>query len=425
MIFIKNLAVFLFFVLLSFLTGCTSQEISPEIIESESWTKHWGSDKNDIGEDIVVTDTGIYITGVTLGVLDNNLSAGEWDIFLTKYNFKGDYEWTVQWGTEGRDKGNGIGADSTGIYITGYVNGSLDNNIYNGGDDLFLTKFDFTGTKLWTVQIGTPEDDYGNKLEVSPSGVYVTGFTKGNFDKNNSAGKDDIFLTKFNTEGVVQWTRQWGTENVDWGNDISVHNTEVYITGFTKGDLLDNKNSGVNDIFLTKYNSKGTHQWTRQWGTENNDEGNSIVSDSTGIYITGRTNGNLDGNKRIGLDDIFLTKYDLTGQKQWTNLIGTKEFDYGLALAKTDKSIFITGSSNGKFKGNKILGNYDIYLANYNLSGEKQWIKQLGSGGFDYGRAIYLKDSDIYICGDSSYGPDNIRNPGDNRDAFLQKLRFY
>lgn len=422
--YIERLFILVSFTLLLFSVGCKSQDISPKTVESESWTKHWGSDKNDIGEDIVVTNTGIYITGVTLGELDNNVSAGEWDIFLTKYNFKGDQEWTVQWGTEGRDKGNGIGADSTGIYITGYVNGSLDNSIYNGGDDLFLIKFDFSGIKLWTVQMGTPEDDYGNKLEVSHSGVYVTGFTKGNFDNNKSSGKDDIFLTKFNTEGIVLWTRQWGTENVDWGNDISVHNTDVYVTGFTKGDLPDNKNSGFNDIFLTKYNSEGIHQWTRQWGTENNDEGRSIVSDSTGIYITGRTNGNLDGNRRIGLDDIFLTKYDLTGQKQWTELFGTKIFDYGFALAKTDKTIFITGSSNGEFKGNKNLGYYDIYLASYNLSGEKQWIKQLGTGGFDYGRSISLKGSDIYISGGTSHGPDDSRNSGDNRDVFLKKIRL-
>ena len=199
----QKLFSFFSFILLLFTAGCKSQVAAPEIIESVSWTRHWGSEKNDIGKDMVVTNSGIYITGVTLGELNSNKSAGEWDIFLTKYNLEGYSEWTIQWGTEGRDCGNGIGADSTGLYITGYVNGSLDNNFYNGGDDLFLTKYDFTGEKLWTVQIGTPEDDYGNGLAVNPSGIYVTGFTKGDFKDNNSAGKDDIFLIKFNTDGGV------------------------------------------------------------------------------------------------------------------------------------------------------------------------------------------------------------------------------
>ena len=423
--FMQRLVLFFSFILLLFAVGCKSQVKAPETVESESWVRHWGSDKNDIGEDMVVTDTGIYITGVTLGELDNNKSAGEWDIFLTKYNFKGDYEWTVQWGTEGRDSGNGIGADSTGIYITGYVNGSLDNNFYNGGDDLFLTKYDFTGKKLWTVQIGTPEDDYGTGLAVSPSGIYVTGFTKGDFEGNRSAGKDDIFLSKFNTQGGLQWTRQWGTENIDWGNDVSTCTSGMYITGFTKGDLSGNKNSGFNDIFLTKYNSEGTHQWTRLWGTENNDEGNSIVSDSMGIYVAGRTNGNLDGNRRIGLDDIFLTKYNPAGRKQWTELLGTKKNDNAFALAISNTAIFITGVTDGEFKANKNLGSSDIYLANYNLSGEKQWIKQLGTGGFDYGRAVALKSTDIYISGDTSFSPDNKKNTGDNRDVLLNKLRIF
>ncbi|RLD30923.1 MAG: hypothetical protein DRI73_09680 [Bacteroidetes bacterium] len=79
----------------------------------------------------------------------------------------------------------------------------------------------------------------------------------------------------------------------------------------------------------------------------------------------------------------------------------------------------------GGIKNIDHLGASDIYLANYNLSGEKQWVKILGSRGFDYGTTIALKDLDIYIIGDSSYGPGNIRNTDDKRVAFLQKLRFY
>jgi beta-propeller repeat-containing protein len=425
MAFINRLVLSFLLILLLFTTSCKSQVTAPEIVDSESWERHLGSDKNDIGKDMVVTSNGIYITGVTLGELGNNQSAGEWDIFLTKYDFKGNNEWISQWGTEGRDSGNGIGADSTGIYITGRVSESLDNNIYYGKSDLFLTKFNFTGTKLWSIQIGSPEDDYGNGLAVDPSGIYVTGFTEGVLGDNRSAGKDDIFLIKFNSEGAVQWIRQWGTNNVDWGNDISIYNTEVFVTGFSQGDLSGNGSFGFDDIFLTKYSSEGIHQWTRQWGTENNDEGNSIISCSTGIYIAGRVNGDLDGNKRIALDDIFLTKYKQTGKRLWTKILGTKANDNAFAMAVSDEAVFITGLTYGEFKDNKSLGASDIYLARYSLSGEKQWITQLGTGGFDFGRAVSLADSDIYISGDTSFGIDNKKNTNDNRDIYLKKWRIF
>ncbi|RLD30922.1 MAG: hypothetical protein DRI73_09675 [Bacteroidetes bacterium] len=318
MIFIKKLAVFLFFVLLSFLVGCTSQEISPEIIESQSWIKYLGADINGFAKDIVVTETGIYVTGYTSNELEGTNSAGKSDIFLAKFNFNGISEWITQWGTEGEDRGNNITVDSTGIYVAGNIEGSLDNYTYYGKRDLFISKFDFNGIQLWTSQLGTTGDDYTRGLSVNSSGIYMTGSTNGDLDGENSEGKDDIFLIKFNTEGVLQWINQWGTEEYDWGTDVSVCDSGVYVTGFTKGNLLGNKNFGHNDIFLAKFNFEGNHQWTRQWGTDNNDEGSTIVSDSTGIYIAGRTSGKLDGNSRIGWDDIFLTKYDSLGEKHWT-----------------------------------------------------------------------------------------------------------
>lgn len=219
--YVKSLFLFISLISIVLFMACESKKNISGILISELWERHWGSDKNDIAEDLLIIGDDIFITGVTLGELDANKSAGEWDIFLTKYNLDGKYKWTKQWGTTGRDRGTGIGADSTGIYITGYVKGSLDDNIDNGGYDIFLAKFNFTGTKLWTIQAGTNGDDRGLNLTVDSSGIYVTGFTEGNLAKNSFAGKSDIFIMKVSTEGVLEWTRQWGSKNIEWGQDIS------------------------------------------------------------------------------------------------------------------------------------------------------------------------------------------------------------
>jgi len=421
---IKSLFLFISLILILFTIGCESQAKVPESMDSRVWARHWGSGANDIGNDIAIGETGVYITGVTLGELDNNNSSGAWDIFLTKYDFDGNHEWTVQWGTEGRDTGSGVIANKTGIYVTGYVNGSLDSNTYSGGDDIFLTKFDSAGTKQWTVQLGTKENNCGTGIAADSSGVYITGFTGGDYGGDSSAGKDDIFLSKFDIEGVLLWTRQWGTTEVDWGQDISVFNSKVYVTGFSKGNLLGNVNVGFNDIFLTEYSAQGEHQWTRQWGTKGNDEGNSVASNSSGIYITGRANGKLDGNKRIGLDDIFITKYTLDGVREWSKILGSKKNDNAYGVVVEGSDVYITGITDGELKGKISSGRRDIILAKYMISGETQWTKQWGTGGFDYGRAIALKGNEIYITGDSSRGPDGIRNKGDNRAILLQKWEF-
>ncbi len=89
------------------------------------------------------------------------------------------------------------------------------------------------------------------------------------------------------------------------------------MTGWTTGKLDGNTNSGRYDIFLIKYNSSGTKQWTKLLGTPSSDTGRGVTTDSSGnIYVTGGTEGRLDGNTNSGSYDIFLVKYSSSGTKQ-------------------------------------------------------------------------------------------------------------
>ncbi len=59
----------------------------------------------------------------------------------------------------------------------------------------------------WTQQLGTVSDDYTRDMSVDSSGnAYVTGWTGGNLDGNTNAGGTDMFLTKYDTAGTKLWT---------------------------------------------------------------------------------------------------------------------------------------------------------------------------------------------------------------------------
>ena len=86
------------------------------------------------------------------------------------------------------------------------------------------------------------------------------------------------------------------------------------MTGTTYGGLDGNTSSGDYDVFLVKYNSSGTKQWTKQLGTSSSELGTGVTTDSSGnIYVTGSTEGGLDGNTNSGETDIFLVKYNSSG----------------------------------------------------------------------------------------------------------------
>ena len=181
------------------------------------------------------------------------------------------------------------------------------------------TSTDNTTTSPWTKQLGTSSGDYGNDVTTDSSdNIYVTGYTGGGLDGNTTSGNHDIVLVKYNSTGTKQWTKQLGTSSGDYGNDVTTDSSDnIYVTGYTGGGLDGNTTSGNHDIVLVKYNSIGTKQWTKQLGTSVGDQGLGVTTDSSGnIYVTGLTDGRLDGNTISGGSDIFLVKYNLTGTKQ-------------------------------------------------------------------------------------------------------------
>jgi len=111
-----------------------------------------------------------------------------------------------------------------------------------------------------TYQLAT--NDYANGVATDSSGnVYVAGGTYGGLDGNTNAGNSDLFVVKYNSSGTKQWTKQMGSSSRDYDYGVATDSSRnVYVSGDTYGGLDNNTNAGYNDLFVVKYNSSGTKQ---------------------------------------------------------------------------------------------------------------------------------------------------------------------
>jgi hypothetical protein len=191
---------------------------------------------------------------------------GTLDVFVTKYTAAGSWVYTKQKGVAARNTFPGAVAVDTGgnVYVTGYTDGGLDGNTLTGTTDLFVTKYTSSGSWVYTNQMGAVGKDTVAKGVAIDSGgnVYVTGYTYGGLDGNTIMGITDYFLIKYNTMGNKVYTKQTGIAgNITMAYGIAVESGDnVYLTGSTTGGLDGNALIGVRDVFLTKYDSSGNKQ---------------------------------------------------------------------------------------------------------------------------------------------------------------------
>jgi predicted esterase len=396
-----------------------------------AWTRQMGAvGLSTEGQGISVDASGnSYVTGYTHGSLDGQEITGYYDAFVIKYDSSATKQWTRQLGASGAITcGLDISVDSSGnSYVTGYTRGSLDGQGLTGLSDVFVVKYNSSGTKQWTRQLGASgKYTYGQDISVDSSGnSYVTGQTNGSLDGQETTGLYDVFVVKYNSSGTKQWTRQLGASANTWGKGISIDSSgNSYVTGYTHGSLDGQGLTGYEDVFVVKYDSSGTKQWTRQLGASGASTcGMDISVDSSGnSYVTGYTQGSLDEQEITGLYDVFVVKYDSSGTKQWTRQLGasgTDTYGQGISVDSSGNS-YVTGDTRGSLDGQETTGSYDVFVIKYDSSGTKQWTKLLGvSGKQTIGTGISVDSTGkTYVTGYTSGSLDGQTITG-TRDVFV------
>lgn len=213
----------------------------------------------------------------------------------------------------------------------------------------------------------------------------------------------------------------------NFGGICNDKNGNIYCGGyFTNTIDLGDKNifkSGVsNDVFVSKYTSEGNCIWASHFGVEHNVTLSAISSDQNGnTYFTGSfdTSAHFRDLKMIAPSakiyaspNFYLVKLNVSGDPVWIKSSKNKGRDDGSAIALDPSgNIFIAGTFDNTFEldGRTISakGNTDIFVMKLKSDGTILWLKNIGDEKENICNTIHYSGSKLYIgfnsAADSKY----------------------
>jgi hypothetical protein len=275
----------------------------------------------------------------------------------------------------------------------------------------------------WVKHGKAPKAEQGNAITHDNDGnIYITGTFQ------DSVRFDNILLTtsygdycaKYDTLGNVIWAKK----SIGGGGIKFDGNNNLYT--FSKSGKV-----------LKKLDLNGNTIWSKTLYTTSNFGSDAILNVFTkgnDVYVTGNYSFDayFDNDTLInnGSWDIYIAKFDATGQNQWAITAGGTGTDKGYDIyVNSSDEIYATGyfKDTAYFDTTQVIsvGNTDMYLAKYNSNGNLTWINTYGSLGLDLAAKIVVDENEnIYTTGryngSITFGSTTLTSV--SSDAFIAKF---
>ena len=266
----------------------------------------------------------------------------------------GAYLWSQRFGGTTADVGEVVATDRAGnMLVAGFFTGTVNlggGSITSSGTDIFLAKYSPTGQYIWAIHTGNAGSNGALGVAVDESGnVVITGQFQNTINfgcgllSSALASSYDIFVAKYSATGTCQWSKSFGSGNDDIGYGVAVDaSNNVIVTGAFVGRvsfggtaLYSSNSSSGNSTFVAKYAPAGTHVWSKNFSPTSSNNGPDAGS---AVAVDG------SGNVLV------------TGSFQ-----GTEYFDgvHGITSSGLSEDIYVAklAAANGSYQWARSFGN--------------------------------------------------------------------
>ncbi|MGP8214918.1 MAG: gliding motility-associated C-terminal domain-containing protein [Bacteroidia bacterium] len=318
---------------------------------------------------------------------------------------------------------------------------------------------------VWaTYYPGTGSNGFEEVYSMQEDGtnVWVTGWAQsinfptlnsggGTYFQDTNAGSMNVFIAQFDTAGVLKWATYYGGNTQDMGNSIYSDGTNVWVTGQTNSTNFPTLNPGggtyfqgtaggigARNAFILQFSITGILKWATYYGGSSTDEGNSIQSDGTNVWVTGQTSSlnfptlNPGGGTYFqGVDggggfNLFILKFTTSGVCKWATYYGgSGNGDIGNSIYSDGTNVWVTGQTNSinfptlnpgsgaYYQGTLTSTHGNAFILQFNILGVCEWATYYGgNGNGDMGNSIYSDGTNVWLTGQTYSTNFPTLNPG-------------
>ena len=327
--------------------------------------------------------------------------------------------------TTGNTTASDMVTDSSGnVYVVGSATGNIGQQINQGTQDVYLTKYDSAGNVLWSNLVGSAGSATGYSVALNPKGgVVVAGSTTADLTTTAIAdGNTDTFVASYDSSGDQNWVKQIQTLAQNQPASVSVDsNGNVYVGGSVGGFpvTIDGQTQtlpggvigsgqtaqGGTDAYLAKLNSSGTVVSENQFGTSGTDQVSATATTASGdLIVASVQNG-----------QAIISKYaggNISSAPVWTQNLGALQSGGSISgLTVSGNQVYVSGTTqNGNLTAggaasvaNASSGGQDAFVFNLTDNGATatpDYVSYVGTSATDQGGDVTVgSDGTVYLTG--------------------------
>jgi trimeric autotransporter adhesin len=291
---------------------------------------------------------------------------------------------------------NATAVDSKGfVYTVGTASGDINNQQGDTKADLFLSKYDSNGALIYTRKIGAAGESGGASLVIdSKDNVIVAGQTTANLSAKNIFRGEDTLVAKFNSDGTEVFAVALDSLASDRATAVTVDaKDDIFIGGQVSGALSGQSGQGGQDAILIKLAGKdGAVQTKHQFGSTGADSIAGLLVRSDGSIATASTE-----NGRAVVR-VFDGANIATGSLQ-TTIVGNGQARALSYDASSNKLVMAGTTSSGLSGISGYSGGYDGFITTLDASLAVSGGTHVGGSGSDYIDGLSIAAGKIFVGG--------------------------